>query len=1071
MAVIKNLFGLNIDSEAVKKPSDLYRLMRPEYFSDSHMEKEKIDREKFKYILSNLSSNMKQDAFEELTRRCVVKLITPNIIPQTGPTGGGDAKADLITFPVSEETSSIWIVPEGGCKGDEQWAFAISTKNKWSQKMDSDVKKIVENYPKCTRIYFCTNQAVSSRNRDQKQRKFSIETYILDLNWYVQAIYDQGCYNDAIEALGLRDTLKEIKVLGPNDIKREERLKEIETTLPKKLSEGIEDKYVSDLIEAAIITRGLEKPRHEVEGRFLVALSAAKKYGFPQQVFECIYQKAWTDFYWYDDPDSTLDGYISLKEMLQFDVNVNRIERIYNLYRILTTASSCGMMTKKFDQLEEQCYLQDLCKTLSQNAAKPSCALFLEICLLEDELINNLQERQNGKDADISEILQLLKEAVRKSANNLNINFESQVEVMEIIGELIGTNKEFDNLIDMVSKIQSDRSSDISAANIQYKRGLQLLEKQSFENAVRYLSRSYVLYHKENTIKELVQNSCFLGKAYSELDLLYSAKTYYIRALNFLINDVGNNGKSNHLMVTILIELCLLEIRLGQVTSALEWMTILDTIVSIKHEYLDDDFLNERTRLDALLGVRLYEARLDKESYGKLPSIFERHQLYFSKNVLLLKIGAKDDVDDDYRFLLDSEDSTRAYILQMAEGQNALFPMVLNDNKRAELRTLVHGCTIIVTFEGATYGQTYSELFLSLMELLMESEEVRVYPSTPEITFDLRFNLNGDTKIESSTSSSSYVVNINKNTIQNQDNIWETLIHLMSQVISGNVMVNDLVDFLKTRQDDDSFMKRLSLLSGYVKDINNIVPNHRFAFIEQFSRADDKQYMFKVEKGKDTSRRINRQSDSIVTSLIDIKLWNEAKWKGCGYLLSRDYSEPGIMVLMFENIVSGIKIFEQWEKEYKEGKLNLRIVIITGVDKEHPQWYKVLLTPDVRQLLKKESQQQERYVIGSSRFHLMNAMSDENIKYLRVLYNKFKFIGLSASASVNNQMSFDRDKRYNKVIPIRNVDFVEAWTIKDNDVASVAITSDEDVVIPEGHEKDAPVLEVIAKKKNYGQGV
>ena len=101
----------------------------------------------------------------------------------------------------------------------------------------------------------------------------------------------------------------------------------------------------------------------------------------------------------------------------------------------------------------------------------------------------------------------------------------------------------------------------------------------------------------------------------------------------------------------------------------------------------------------------------------------------------------------------------------------------------------------------------------------------------------------------------------------------------------------------------------------------------------------------------------------------------------------------------------------------------------------------------------------------------MNAVSDENIKYLRVLYNKFKFIGLSASAAINNQISFDRDKRYNKVIPIRNVDFVEAWTIKENDIETVAILADDDVVIPIEHEKDAPVLAVIAKKKIYGKEI
>lgn len=1065
MAKIKNFFGTDINMEAIKKPSDLYRMMRPEYFSDSHIEKERIDREQFKFILANLSTDMRQDAFEELTRRCVIKLITPNIIPQTGPTGGGDAKADLITYPVTEEVSSIWTLPDGGSSAQDQWAFAISTKKAWSQKMDCDVKKIMERYPGCKRIYFCTNQAVSARNKEQKQQKYEIETYILDLNWYLQAIYDQGCYNDAIEALGLRDSLKEIKVLGPNDTRREERLREIEDSLPKTLRDGVEDRYVADLIEAALLARELERPKQEVEGRFSVALEAAKKYGFSQQVYECVYQKAWTDFYWYDAPDSSLEGYLCLKSMLQEDVNVVRIEKLYNLYRLLVTSSGQGMMTKDFNHQGEQRYMETLCSRLEDNPAKPSCALFLKICLLEDKLIESLQEKADL--TDISDVLHQLKEAIQNASHHLSINFESQAEVLVNIGGLIGDNRDFDDLIDMVSKIQSDRSSDISAANIQYERGLQLLNNQRYENAVKHLSRSYVLYHKENTIAELVRTSGFLGWAYSGMDLLYSAKTYYVRALSFLINDVGNNGRSDHLIVTVLIELCLLEIRLGQVTSALEWLSLLDAIVSTLQEYLNEDFLKERSRIDALLGARIYESVLDRESYGVLPSILERHQLYFSKNVLLLKIGSNADIDEDYRFLAESEDSTANYILQMAGGQKALFPLTLNDNKKAELKTLVHGCTINAVFEGATYGQTYSEMFLSFMEMLMESNKVRMFPSTPEITFNIKCNLGGETKIERGANSSTYIVNINKNTFQTQNNIWEMLIQMMGQVVSGSVMVNDFESFLETRQKDDLFMTRLSLLSGYPTDISNIIPNYRYAFIEQFVQTNDKTYGVKTGKAKDNIKRSNKQADAIVTSLIDVKLWDEAKWKGCGYLLSRDFSEPGIMVLMYENIAAGIKIFEQWEKDFNERKLNLRVVIITGVDRKHPQWYKVLLTPDVKQLLSNETNPKERYVISSSRFHLMNAVSDENIKYLRVLYDKFRFIGLSASAMVNNQMSFDKDKRFNKVIPILNVDFVEAWTIKDNDIESVAILADDDVVIPIGHEKDAPILDVIAKKKKY----
>ena len=1075
MAMIKDLLGADIDTGAVKKPSDLYRIMHPELFSDSHVEKDKIERDQFKYILSRLSTDMRQDAFEELTRRCIIKLITPNIIPQTGPTGGGDAKSDLITYPVSDNVSALWSVSEG-CKGSEKWAFAVSIKDDWSPKMDSDVKKIIENIPDCTRIYFCTNQTVTARSRFQKQAKYKSdewgnkETYIFDQNWYIQAIYDQGCYNDAIEALGLGDSLKEVKIVGPNDMEREKRLAEIESELPRILSDGVSDKYVADLLEAAMLVRSLERPVNEVRGRFCLALEAAKKYGFPQQVFECIYQRAWAEFHWFDNPDGTLEGYNSLKEMLDDEISVVRIEKLYNLYRLLVSASGQGLIKQAWNPQDEQKFFDSLFSTLSRNPLKPSCTLFLQICLLEDKLMQILYMKDDvilDRETAINEVLDQLIIAIPEAANHLDIGFDSQVEVMMGLGKLIGTNTRFDDLVDAIAEIQSKRSQDISAANIQYERGVQHLENENYDGAIRHLSRSYVLYHKENTLTRLVRTSVMLGKAYYEQDLLYNAKTCYCKALGLLFKSMGDDGRSDHLIVTILMELCFLELRLGQLTTFLEWLMLLDGIVAVIPEYLDDNFLLGRGRMDALLGARFFEAVLNKADFTILPDILSRHQLDFSRNVLLLKMGRKKDISNDYCFLLDSEDSTKSNILQLVEQERLLFPLTLNVNKTALLRTVAHGCTFEASFSGYTYNQTYSEMFLSFMELLMDGKTVKVFPTTSEIRFDVQCNTEGETKVERGKRNNEYHVIINKNTFTSQDNIWEVLIRMLSQVISGSVVVGDVKSFLTERQKDDYFMQRISLLSGYPADVSNFSSNVRKAYLEMFSKAGDSRYDFKLEKGDEDIKRDSKQNDAYVTSLIDVRLWDEAKWKGCGFWFTRDLSEPGILVFLFKNIAQGIQIFEKWEEDYNAGKLNIKIVIISGVDKAHPQWYKVLVTPDV----KWEAQQgiKERYVVSTVRFHLMNARSDDNIKNLKVLYNKYSYIGLSAAAIVGDQMSLDRDKRYNRVIPVRNVSFIEAWTIKEDDIESIAILPDDNVIIPLGREKDAPVLNVIAKKKKYGK--
>ena len=141
MEQVQKILGTEIDFGKINSPYQFYRVLRPYYFSDSRTEKQTMGREMFKYVLSQLSKDMRQDAFEEFTRQLIVRLITPNIIPQTGPTGGGDAKADLETYPVSEEITDKWYL--AGAKDNETWAFAISSKTDWKSKIKHDIQSVI----------------------------------------------------------------------------------------------------------------------------------------------------------------------------------------------------------------------------------------------------------------------------------------------------------------------------------------------------------------------------------------------------------------------------------------------------------------------------------------------------------------------------------------------------------------------------------------------------------------------------------------------------------------------------------------------------------------------------------------------------------------------------------------------------------------------------------------------------------------------------------------------------------------------------------------------------------------
>ena len=136
-----------------------YRELEPQEFSDSKIEYEiPLTRELFEKQLEILSTKKMQSEFENFIVGCAKRLITPNIKQQTGPDGGGDGKVDAETYEVSLDISDKWYISNEGASGNEKWAFAISCKQKWVQKVESDVSNIVSTNRGYTRILFFSNQ-------------------------------------------------------------------------------------------------------------------------------------------------------------------------------------------------------------------------------------------------------------------------------------------------------------------------------------------------------------------------------------------------------------------------------------------------------------------------------------------------------------------------------------------------------------------------------------------------------------------------------------------------------------------------------------------------------------------------------------------------------------------------------------------------------------------------------------------------------------------------------------------------------------------------------------------------
>src|SRR5260370_20349031 len=98
-------------------------------------------------------------------RRLMEHEICPNLLPHTGPSGGGDRKVDAETYPVADALSLVWFTGIGREAAGERWAFAFSAKKKWRPKVEADVGKVGATKRGYREVFFVKKQFVCDRGR------------------------------------------------------------------------------------------------------------------------------------------------------------------------------------------------------------------------------------------------------------------------------------------------------------------------------------------------------------------------------------------------------------------------------------------------------------------------------------------------------------------------------------------------------------------------------------------------------------------------------------------------------------------------------------------------------------------------------------------------------------------------------------------------------------------------------------------------------------------------------------------------------------------------------------------
>jgi hypothetical protein len=477
----------------LRSPLELLRKRRPEQFTDSTMEQVvEFTPDHLGFVLANITVQRREAAFENFSRFLCQREVCPNILPQTGPVGGGDSKTDGSTYPVAPSLAAEWPWYLSRAAASELWAFAFSAKEDWRAKVRDDVSKIAGLPTRPTKAFFVTSQPVKDKARaeviEQVRSEWSLDLTILDRTWIVERTF-KGHHEDLVsDALGVAVPVRAQRSLGPLDSKRQAEL----DTLEKRLqAPGATAHPTAALVEeyllGARLCRGLGLPEDRALGFLQRAQQAAAESGARPLVIDALYQTGWTLFWWYEDIVAVDRIYDALEKEVLETTEPWFYELLGNLWMNLygqcarsdSDASAVERLATRRHRIDERL------RSIEADPARPNGALYAKLLRQTAGLTLALSTPDR-----LPALLEELGESIRAAEHAPLVPLMSTLDVIEEFGRVVPPIPEYEVLYKLTCEIRERHDGELAAGASFLRRGATLLSAGRPSEALTYLTQA-----------------------------------------------------------------------------------------------------------------------------------------------------------------------------------------------------------------------------------------------------------------------------------------------------------------------------------------------------------------------------------------------------------------------------------------------------------------------------------------------------------------------------------------------------------------------------------------------------
>lgn len=983
-----------------------YKKIHPNLFSDSKViKKGNFSEDYFSYFLESLTSQSKEKEFEDYCRKIIEVTICPNLLPQTGPTGGGDSKVDSETFPVSESLAESWLSGYGDLAYSERWAFAISAKREWKPKFKSDVKKIVgtnkeygRNYRK---IFFITNQFVSDKKRataeDELRSEYDIDVRVLDRTWLIGNTFKNSNQLLAIKAFHMSEDLLDVVEEGSRDIERRKRLNEIDDELLN--IETLKPARIVKLSEESVeIIRELEFDKSKAVEVLERNIRFTKKYGNSQNYLTALYDYCWTILWWYEDRNRYYEKYLEIEEIYkECTDNYTILKKLSTLW--ITLYSNHVQGKKIIDSIDIHTkLLEDSFSVFIHDKENPKRARLAKF----DYQMMRMQNPELWDDV-VKEYIGILEDM--KYNNDIDL-FELK-KILEL--PILKSSPYYDELFEKLIDLLGEQQKNVSSSQLLMSRGNDYLETDVY-TSIKYYSRALSKLYQEGSKIDLIKVFLALGVAFERIGLAWSARSYYVRAYMDSFNLYFDEGTAIPGIFLSARAIKRLELELGRLDYSLEMNELeLQGVELYPYETNENEEREKYSYYDGLIAIYLLNLSLANIcGLDTLPDYLNEVGLHMSSAAIKYKLGY---YDEGYLEVLGSNKNVDEFMEKLfKQPASKDFQENLNIEEESEiitLKTKIIGCDVAVRSNRNKVKEELGATILATLENIFATSIVdKIIPILGTFSIDI---LDGkgntfDIKIQQNENVVQVIVSQIDELIEfvNRKVIFEKIYSIVAVFISQMlVFERDFQKFKETLEKDnvmfrcfnhsstlDTFLVYKDNVTIFNENLKKYV-NRRTIDVFENKFIDDtmastgviqENLMKKFDLTKVTHKNVQ------TSEVIYLPLWDQASWKGLLAIPANIVSNNPYVGLVFRN-EDGINIFSKWKNDNIQNKIS--IGIITGINRNHPYWYRVIIGENL--FNKNLSASSSNQLFGlTTRLHTMEAKNDKTTSILKQIIKENK---------------------------------------------------------------------------------